>query len=159
MHDHKVYVIDQDQAVRESTRWLLQAAGWACETYDSALSFLRQCSSPRALRGCIIVDAQMPVMDGLELQQLLRDLGANIPVLVTTGYGDIQEAVTALRRGAQDYLEKPFERGRLLEQVRHAMGTHPPATPRVRPLPIEKPGNGSSPALDQVSWALVQPPS
>jgi len=114
-----VHVVDDDPGVRESLAFLLQTAGLAVCTYDSAAAFLAV--APRLQAGCVLTDVRMPEMDGLTLQQRIGALGNNLVVVVMTGHGDVPIAVAALKAGARDFLEKPFDDGRLLSVVRDAL--------------------------------------
>jgi two-component system response regulator FixJ len=114
-----VHVVDDDEAVRDSLRVLLEASGFVVRTYDSAAVFLA--AAAPALRGCALIDVRMPEIDGLELQQRLNERGIRLPVIVMTGQGDIPVAVRAMKAGAVDFLEKPFNEEELLAAVRRAL--------------------------------------
>ncbi len=114
-----VFVVDDDEAVRNSTKLLLKSAGLSALTYASAQEFLDD-HDPQ-LPGCVVLDVRMPVMSGLELQQLLNMRGATIPVIFITGHGDIPMAVEAMQHGAFDFLQKPFRDQDLLDRVRRAL--------------------------------------
>ena len=113
-----VHIIDDDPSVRDSLRVLLEAAGFAVTTYESAVAFLT--ASPM-LRGCVLTDLCMPDIDGLELQRRLNELGLPLSVIVMTGHGQIPLAVGAMKAGAVDFLEKPFEDVHLLEAIGRAL--------------------------------------
>jgi two-component system response regulator FixJ len=113
-----VHVIDDDEAVRDSLEWVFETAEIAVRSYESALAFLEALGP--APSGCVVTDVRMPGMSGLDLLQTLQDRGVQIPVIVITGHGDIPLAVEAMRAGAQDFLEKPFEEARLLASVQRA---------------------------------------
>jgi two-component system response regulator FixJ len=114
-----VHVVDDDYAVRDSLALLLGAAGFAARTYASATDFLAVASG---LAGdCVLTDVRMPDMDGLALQRRLAEAGATLKVIVMTGHGDVPIAVAALKAGAVDFLEKPFDDERLIEAVRAAL--------------------------------------
>lgn len=117
--DAIVHVIDDDEAVRESLAFLLGTARLAVKTYDSASAFLDAC--PDLSNGCVITDVRMPEMDGIELLNRLRTREASIPVIVITGHGDVSMAVQAMKIGAADFLEKPFDDEALLAAVRSAL--------------------------------------
>jgi two-component system response regulator FixJ len=105
--------------VRDSLALLLDAAGIATHTYDSATKFL---AVARGLAdGCVLTDVRMPDLDGLALQRRLTDLGVTLPVIVMTGHADVPIAVAALKAGAADFLEKPFDDKRLVAAVRAAL--------------------------------------
>ena len=113
-----VHVVDDDDGVRDALRLLLEAAGFTVTAYESAGRFLA--AAPFAV-GCLLTDVRMPGMDGLELQQRLRELGARLPVIVMTGAADVPVAVRAMKTGAVDFLEKPVEEGVLLDAVQRAL--------------------------------------
>jgi two-component system response regulator FixJ len=114
-----VHVVDDDAAVRDSLRLLLESAGLPVQTYDSAAAFLTAAQSLGV--GCVLTDVRMPELDGLELQRRLAQLGVRMPVIVMTGHGDVPIAVEALKAGAADFLEKPFDDAQLLEAVSSAL--------------------------------------
>jgi len=115
-----VHVIDDDEAVRESLVFLLNTARLQVRTYDSATAFLS--SLPSAESGCIVTDVRMPGISGVDLLHRLKELKVGMPVIVITGHGDIQLAVEAMKIGAADFIEKPFDDERLLAAVRSALG-------------------------------------
>jgi two-component system, LuxR family, response regulator FixJ len=114
-----VHVIDDDEAVREALTFQLGSAGIDVRTYDSAAGFLKV--APTVQAGCIITDVRMPDISGIELLRRLRELKIAAPVIVITAHGDIPLAVEAMRIGATDFLEKPFEDEVLLASVRSAL--------------------------------------
>lgn len=114
-----VHVVDDDPSVRESLVLLLESAGFSARSYDSALAFLKAASDRAA--GCVLTDVQMPELNGLELQRRMTELGIHLPVIVMTGHGDVPIAVEALKAGATDFLEKPFDEPHLLEAVTSAV--------------------------------------
>lgn len=114
-----VFVIDDDHAVCAALKILLESAGLQVETFTSALSFLDRATDATA--GCVLLDVRMPGMDGLELQRQLRDREINLPIIIVTGHGDIPMAVRALRAGALNFIEKPFEDHTLLNAVHEAL--------------------------------------
>ncbi|MDQ0469831.1 response regulator FixJ [Labrys wisconsinensis] len=118
-HDLAVHVVDDDIAVRQSLAFLFATAGISTRLYDSAEAFLQACTGATA--GCVVTDVRMPGMDGLELLRRLRDLGSAMPVIVITGHGDIPLAVAAMKDGAADFIEKPFDDGAIIESVRAAL--------------------------------------
>ncbi len=111
----RVYVVDDDDAVRDALAALLGSVRLPCATYASAEAFLAVVSPD--MRGCLLLDARMPGMGGLELQRLLRERGIVLPVMIITGHGDVPMAVRALKDGAVDFIEKPFNEQELLERV------------------------------------------
>lgn len=103
----KVYVVDDDAAIRDSLHWLLSAKGFSIETFASAEQFL-ETYRPH-YPGCLILDVRMPGMNGLELYEKLITLNYCLPVIFITGHGDVQMAVNAIKKGAVDFIEKPFD--------------------------------------------------
>ena len=114
-----VHVIDDDVDVRQSLAFLLTAAGFAVRVHESAVAFLTVLSEAR--EGCVLTDIRMPQMNGLELQRRLGELNAGLPVIVMTGHGDVPLAVEAMKAGAIDFIEKPFDHEVLLSAVRAAL--------------------------------------
>ena len=114
-----VHVIDDDEAVREALAFQLGSAGIDVRTYESAALFLQV--APTVQTGCIITDVRMPELSGIDLVRRLRELKLSVPVIVMTAHGDIPLAVQAMRLGAVDFLEKPFEDEVLLASVRSAL--------------------------------------
>jgi two-component system, LuxR family, response regulator FixJ len=114
-----VHVIDDDEAIRQSLAFLLRTAKLEAKTYASATLFLQ--TLPRTDLGCIITDVRMPGMSGVELLRRLKELEVGAPVIVVTGHGDVPLAVEAMKIGAADFLEKPFDDEVLLASVRSAL--------------------------------------
>jgi two-component system, LuxR family, response regulator FixJ len=114
-----VHVIDDDDSARESLTFLLAAAHLPVRTYDSGKAFLD--AIPGIEAGCIITDVQMPEIDGLELVRKLKHLKVDLPVIVITGHGDVPLAVEAMKAGAVDVIEKPYDDEVLLGAVRSAL--------------------------------------
>lgn len=117
-----VHVIDDDDASRQSLAFLLQAADLEIETHPSAAAFLDRVAGVGA--SCIITDVRMPGISGIDLLRRLKDLKVEAPVIVITGHGDIALAVEAMKIGAADFLEKPFDDEVLLASVRSALRQH-----------------------------------
>lgn len=113
MPEHPIYLVDDDAAVRDSLTVLLEVEGFRVAAFESAEAFLAAWTP--ALRGGLLLDVRMPGMDGLELLERLRRLGAELPVVVMTGHGDVPLAVRAMKSGALDFLEKPLGGPALLE--------------------------------------------
>ena len=113
-----VHIVDDDPAIRDSLRVLLEASGFVVRTYGSADAFL---AAAFEIRGCVLTDVRMPDIDGLELQKRLREVGSSLPVVVMTGQSDVPVAVRAMKAGAVDFLEKPFDHEMLLNAVRRAL--------------------------------------
>ena len=115
-----VCVVDDDDAVRDSLAFLLQSARVRVQAYESAAAFLA--ALPSLQPGCIITDMRMPEIDGLELLRRLKGMSIHVPVIVITGHGDVPLAVEAMKVGAVDFLEKPFDDEILLAAVQTALG-------------------------------------
>jgi two-component system, LuxR family, response regulator FixJ len=113
------HVIDDDEAVRESIDFLLRSAKLTVKTYDSAAAFLEV--APTIGSGCIITDVRMPGLSGIDLLRRLKEMQIGLPVIVITGHGDVPLAVEAMKFGAVDFLEKPFDDDVLLASVRSAL--------------------------------------
>jgi two-component system, LuxR family, response regulator FixJ len=114
-----VHVIDDDEAVRQSLEFLLGTAGIAVQTHESAVAFLNVASEVKV--GCVITDVRMPDLSGVDLLRRLKELKFAVPVIVITGHGDVPLAVEAMKIGAADFLEKPFDDEVLLTSVRSAL--------------------------------------
>lgn len=117
--DSVVHVIDDDEAVRESLSFLLKTAGIKVETYDSATAFLGLLTKVKP--GCVVTDVRMPDISGIDLLRRLQELQVHLPVIVITGHGDVPLAVEAMKCGALDFLEKPFDDEALLGAVAAAL--------------------------------------
>lgn len=117
--DAVVHIIDDDEAVRQSLQFLLRTTGLAARTYESAEAFLA--AVPSITVGCIVTDVRMPGIGGIELLRRLSDMHVRLPVIVITGHGDVPLAVEAMKLGAVDFLEKPYEDDMLLGSVRKAL--------------------------------------
>jgi two-component system response regulator FixJ len=121
MSKGKIFIVDDDNDFRESLRDLLDVSGFEAVAFESALRFLDEAKDVDAT--CVIADIRMPGMDGLELQEELKARGSRLPVIIMTGHGDVPLAVRAMRAGAVDFLEKPFDLPILLESIERA-GKH-----------------------------------
>lgn len=117
--DIVVHIVDDEEAVRNSLAFLLNSSGFAVRTHDSATAFLD--IAPSINNGCLITDLRMPDVDGVELLRRLRTMDALLPAIVITGHGDVQMAVEAMKSGALDFIEKPFEDEVLLQSIRRAV--------------------------------------
>lgn len=117
--DAIVHVIDDDQAVRQSIEFLLRTSGMTARSYDSASAFLN--ALPAIESGCIITDVRMPGVSGIDLLRRLGEMQIKMPVIVITGHGDVPLAVEAMKAGAVDFLEKPFDDELLIGLVRSAL--------------------------------------
>jgi two-component system response regulator FixJ len=114
-----VHVIDDDEAVRESIAFLFRSAQLEVRVYDSAPAFLSKISE--APKGCIVTDVRMPEVSGIDLLGRLKELKSTLPVIIMTGHGDVPLAVEAMKAGAVDFIEKPFDDDVMLAAVRAAL--------------------------------------
>jgi two-component system response regulator FixJ len=110
-----VHLVDDDEAIRRSASFMLRTSGYLVKTYASGVEFLSVANE--AVPGCILLDVRMPEMDGLEVQAALKERGVLLPVVVMTGHGDINTAVEAMKLGAVDFIEKPFEKAVMLSAI------------------------------------------
>jgi two-component system response regulator FixJ len=110
-----IHIIDDEESVRRSASFMLKTSGFAVESWPSGVAFLKEAAHVAA--GCILLDVRMPEMDGLEVQRTLNERGIGMPVIVLTGHGDVAIAVRAMKAGAVDFLEKPFEKTVLLKAI------------------------------------------
>lgn len=113
-----MHVVDDEESVRRATSFFLKTSGYAVRTWASGTAFLKEVRHVET--GCILLDVRMPEMDGLEVQQQLSERGVTMPVIVLTGHGDIAVAVKAMKAGAVNFLEKPFETRALAEAIARA---------------------------------------
>ena len=134
-----VHVIDDDEALRDSLTFLLRANGFVAKSHPSAGAFLD--SLPGVEIGCIISDVRMPGLSGIDLLRRLKELGVGVPVIVVTGHGDVPLAVEAMKFGAVDFLEKPFDDEILLASVRSALHCMP-----------ERPGDNPDARRSKSGW-------
>ena len=116
--EQRVFVVDDDAGVRDSLRLLLISAGFKVTCYPAAAAFL---GDPEPKLGCLVADIRMPDMTGLDLQDELIRRGDTLPVIIVTGHGDVPLAVRALKGGAVDFLEKPFDGEQLLASIKRAL--------------------------------------
>lgn len=117
--DPVVHVIDDDAAMRDSLSFLLASAGIEARTYESATQFLAD--FVKGSTGCVVTDVRMPRVSGIDLLRQVKALDPDIPVIVITGHGDVPLAVEAMKLGAADFLEKPFDDDALLATIRAAL--------------------------------------
>jgi len=117
--EQTVFVVDDDEAVRRSLCLLLRSVGLNTEDYDSATTFLASLGAERG--GCLLLDIRMPGMSGTELHDILRERGIALPVIFITGHGDVPMAVRAIKKGAHDFIQKPFNDQDLLDRVQGAL--------------------------------------
>jgi two-component system response regulator FixJ len=114
-----IHLIDDDEDVRKALAFLLTTAGYAVRVYESAVAFLAAASTVQP--GCIVSDLRMADVDGLELQRRLKGLAVNLPVIIMTAHGDVPLAVEAMKAGAVDFIEKPFDDEMLLKAISTAL--------------------------------------
>lgn len=119
MTEPKVYVVDDDEAMRDSLKWLLESHELKVETYASGEAFLQAFNS--SLSGCLVLDVRMPGMSGLDLYERLQARASTLPVVFITGHGDVPMAVSALKKGAADFIEKPFNDREMLALIESCM--------------------------------------
>jgi FixJ family two-component response regulator len=115
----RVYIVDDEEAVADSVAMLLRSVGLATKTFSDARSFLENYNPEMA--GCLLLDVRMPKMGGLELQEELNRQRCTLPVIFITGHGDVPMAVEAMRAGAIDFLQKPFNDDELIRRVQKAL--------------------------------------
>ena len=117
-----VFVVDDDDALRESLRSLVESVGLNVETYASPCKFLDfyEPDGP----GCLVLALRFPHMSGIELQETLAERGITIPIIIVTGYGEVPTAVQAMKRGAVDFIEKPFDPQALLDLIHQCLERH-----------------------------------
>ena len=119
MSDTVVHVIDDDDAARDSLEFLLRSADFTVATYDSGTAFLG--ALPHIAQGCIVTDVRMPGLSGIELLRHLKGAAVNLPVIVVTGHGDVPIAVEAMKLGAVEFFEKPFDGDKMIAAVQTAL--------------------------------------
>lgn len=115
MTDRTIHLVDDDEAIRRSAGFMLRTAGFKVMTYASGIELLKE--ARELAPGCILLDVRMPGMDGLQVQETLKQRGVGFPVIVMTGHGDVNVAVQAMKAGAVDFIEKPFEKAVLLSAI------------------------------------------
>jgi len=114
-----VHLVDDDEAIRRSASFMLRTSGYLVKTYASGVELLAL--GKEVQPGCILLDVRMPEMDGLEVQRALKERGVLLPVIVMTGHGDVNVAVQAMKAGAVDFIEKPFEKAVLLSAIEEGL--------------------------------------
>ncbi|TAL64461.1 MAG: response regulator transcription factor [Legionella sp.] len=113
-----IFIIDDEPQIRNSLKWLFESVQLTVETYENAHSFLKKFKNRH---GCIIIDMRIPEMSGLELLEHLKSKKCRIPIIIITGYGEIQMAIRAMKAGAEDFIQKPFNDQCLLETVQKCL--------------------------------------
>jgi FixJ family two-component response regulator len=119
MTEPRVHIVDDDDAMRDSLKWLLESRGLEVELYGSAEEFLKAFDS--SFCGCLVLDVRMPGMSGLDLYEQLQARASTLPVIFITGHGDVPMAVSALKKGAVDFIEKPFNDQDMLGLIQACM--------------------------------------
>ncbi|MDD3355144.1 response regulator transcription factor [Zoogloea sp.] len=119
--EQSIYVVDDDEPLRDSLVWLLESQGFQVASFASAEDFLKAWRPE--FNGCLLLDVRMPGMSGLELHERLRALYSTLPIIFITGHGDVPMAVAALKKGAVDFIEKPFNDTELLKLVTQCLVT------------------------------------
>lgn len=119
MAEKRVYLVDDEPAVRRSVGFMLKTSGFEVESFESGEEFLK--AVPHLAPGCVLLDVRLGGMDGLAVQQSLRDRGVVLPVIIITGHGDVGLAVRAMKAGAVDFLEKPFEKAAVVAAIEQAL--------------------------------------
>jgi two-component system, LuxR family, response regulator FixJ len=119
MSEQHVFIVDDDPGVRKAVSFVIASAGFSVKSFASADAFLDAYDD--SLRGCIVLDVKMPGLTGPELQKILIDRRITLPIVFLTGHGDIPTSVKAMRAGAVDFVEKPFDKDQLLDSIRCAM--------------------------------------
>lgn len=114
-----VRIVDDDAALTEGLVFLLESEGWTVQVYESAQAFLT--NDAPSVRGCLVLDVRMPGMTGLELQHVMNERGYNLPIIFLTGHGDIDMAVSTIKQGAVEFLQKTGDNARLVEAVSRAV--------------------------------------
>lgn len=115
MSGRTVFLVDDDEAIRHSASFMLRHAGYTVKTFPDGVAFLNEVVADQS--GCILLDVRMPEMDGLAVQRALKDRGVNMPVVILTGHGDVPVAVEAMKGGAIEFLEKPYEKRALISAI------------------------------------------
>ena len=117
--ENTVYIVDDDPSVRHSLTWLIESVGQRVKTYESPSAFLHEYREGGP--GCLILDVRMPEISGLDLQEQLMNTGFTLPIIIITGHADVPMAIRALKAGAFDFIEKPFNDQLLIERIQQAI--------------------------------------
>jgi FixJ family two-component response regulator len=115
----RVFVVDDDPGVRDAIRLLLRSVGLGADLFSSGKAFLDAYDPEKA--GCLVLDLRMPEMSGIQVQERLIELGSDLPIIFVTAHGDVPTAVTAVKAGAVDFIQKPFQDQKLLDMIHHAL--------------------------------------
>ena len=113
-----IHIVDDEDSIRRSVGFMLKTSGYQVETWTSGHAFLKDVR--HAEHGCILLDVRMPEVDGLEVQRTLAERGVTMPIVIMTGHGDVSIAIRAMKAGAVDFLEKPFEKDALIAAIEEA---------------------------------------
>lgn len=119
--EQTVFIVDDDEAMRDSLTWLLESNGLRVRAFESGEAFLDACCAVMA--GCLVLDVRMPGMSGLELHERLQAMNSPLPIIFVTGHGDVPMAVSALKKGAADFIEKPFNDKEILRLIEQCLAT------------------------------------
>ena len=131
-----VYIVDDDEAVRDSLRWLLEGNGFFVKSFESSEKLLEIAHAKTfELRGCLILDVRMPGITGIELHDELLNLGIDLPIIFITGHGSVSLAVRSMKKGAVDFLEKPFNDKQLCALVTGALQKSKKLNPKGNLIP------------------------
>jgi len=150
-----VHLVDDDEAIRRSAGFMLKTSGFRVQTYEAGDQLLKSAGSLDP--GCILLDIRMPGMDGLEVQEALKERGVGLPVVIMTGHGDVTLAVQAMKAGAVDFIEKPFEKAVLLgaiDQAFHRLERSAEVRERAKEAEVRL--NGLTPREREVLDGLAQ---
>lgn len=110
-----IHIVDDEESIRRSVSFMLKTSGYQVETWTSGQAFLKEVRHVE--QGCILLDVRMPEIDGLEVQRTLSERGVTMPIVIMTGHGDVSIAIQAMKAGAVDFLEKPFEKAALIAAI------------------------------------------
>jgi two-component system response regulator FixJ len=150
-----VHLVDDDEAIRRSVGFMLKTSGLQVRLYESGIELLKRGTALEP--GCILLDIRMPAMDGIEVQTALREKGVVLPVIIMTGHGDVSLAVQAMKAGAVDFIEKPFEKAVLLGAIDQAFSRLDRSSEaRERAKEAEVQLNGLTPREREVLDGLAQ---
>jgi two-component system response regulator FixJ len=116
--DRVIHIVDDEDAIRRSVGFMLKTAGFFVDTHVSGVAFLAQARP--TTRGCVLLDIRMPEIDGLEVQRIMAERGISMPIIMLTGHADVTLAVRAIKAGALEFLEKPFQKAALLQAIEEA---------------------------------------
>lgn len=150
-----VHLVDDDEAIRRSAGFMLKTSGFRVLSYESGDQLLKSAAALEP--GCVLLDIRMPGMDGLEVQQALKERGIGLPVVIMTGHGDVTLAVQAMKAGAVDFIEKPFEKAVLLgaiDQAFHRLERSAEVRERAKEAEVRL--NGLTPREREVLDGLAQ---